>query len=378
MKKIYEKKREWQRTKDREKILSIFRNKLKVRELYRRNTFPPAVFSLEKVDENGILFYYPPAEDLQGVITLYTTVNKHIECDFSIGKEIDTGAAYFHPVELRVGVSNRGFDRIPVQSSDIMVGNIQISKGEIRSGAEVRVTNRIIFNEFQKRLEGEFPGLTIYDPTEKEAPPYIQITGERPDSFVISDTALLREKPAADTDEGRFLQMLIHNGKRDQEMKRIRDKRIRSIVCVPVLAPGRNETLACFTREDLEPIAKDQAPIARFQEEGQKLLNRIIEANTVKIQDKLEIQDLSEKGMSLVVTSEKLMPLLHGDGVMTFDLIFRRQSPIRLQGIIRHMTHFPGKIIAGIEFDGSSLNHMQDKPMDRLKNLVHLYRAQKL
>ncbi|MCE9597698.1 MAG: hypothetical protein K8S54_07000 [Spirochaetia bacterium] len=104
---LREKKRDWDMLRETEKINYVLRDKLKTKPFFLKGTQPPVEFVMGDITDEFVEFFTLPGLAPRNQITLYLTVNRHIEVDFEV-KEIREDRWMLRPTMARNGRSVPG------------------------------------------------------------------------------------------------------------------------------------------------------------------------------------------------------------------------------------------------------------------------------
>lgn len=377
---LFEKTRDWQVLNDSVKILYVLKEKLKGRSLFMKNTDPPAEFYPGKTGENDIEFSYPPAQHLNDIFTLYTTIGRQLEIDFKKETEVEKGSVVAVPIEARIGKAIRELVRLANRSGMVFATNFQVSKGEVKLDSTSQISNRIIFTEMERTLSRDFLGAQVVDVSDtskkleelkyvpKNCTDVLFIRDvSRDDSYVSDKPGFVSIKKALEL-EGEF-----------EKLKRgYMEKGIRSVLCVPLLYDVGEIPIAIahiyYRSEGNTEI--DEAIVDVMKQKAAEMVNRVAEANTIVVPERQTIENFHEKGAAINIDNEELQKYISPKNRLTFDLVFRKQAPIRLQGRVCHIKKLDKRMVVGVEFEGSAQTAGKTAAMDRLRSLVDIFRKQ--
>ncbi len=380
--KIFEKARDWQIIHEVPTILHVIKDRVKMRPLFLKDSLPPAEFSPHSTNESGIMFHYPPAHEFEEITTLYYTLGRQLEVDFRLDSIEEPGTAWLIPMEARIGKVIRGVERFPNEHAVVMASNFQISKNEVNLEYSSRVSNKIIFSEYERILSKELPGLKIVDPGIRDLPQEVISAMKRGASIYVED--ITQTSSYAPSIEGvmDYLTEMEREMVSDRESRRFRDTGIRSFLAVPLLCDLGGETrtpIGCIHLMRKAGVGITRLEFEKVIQSADELVRRVGEANTLHVSERQRIVNFSDKGMALELTNEDLIQTIPGKKRLTFDLVFKKQAPIRLQGSICHIEKvMSNRMLVGIEFDGTTLDVKSSHPLNRLKDLIQLVKIGKI
>lgn len=378
MRAVFEKPREWQKIHDRQKIIEVIRDRVRMRPFRMKWTNPPAEFNPAEIRDEMLLFYYPPNLEIQSPITLYTTLGRQLEIDFKIVEVPEPGTLLLLPLEARVGRIKRMLDRILTRSENVFATNFQVSKRESDLSGASAVASRIIFAEFERIFADKYPGIRIFDASTRDLPADVKVAAKckKP---VFEDSLPEPEK------RERFADLkgeLIDEGIYEAEQRRWRNHGIRSLVAYPMLfdsGDGMTSVIGCIRLEKKGPDVIDNSLFESLESDAHLIIQRVIEANTFHVSERQRVLNFSEEGAAIEITNEDLMSYIPEKNRLTFDLVFRKQAPVRLQARICHVHRLLNhRMVMGIVFDGTGWYGQKTNPLLRLKELVRLARMNKI
>ncbi|MBX7058460.1 MAG: DUF1577 domain-containing protein [Leptospirales bacterium] len=96
--------------------------------------------------------------------------------------------------------------------------------------------------------------------------------------------------------------------------------------------------------------------VLQLREMAFQLVDRIRDSNTVFIQERQELINLSRGGLKCIINHPELREYLERQNGFTFDLLFKLQAPITLYGTIRgaYKMRESGDLILAVQISGSS------------------------
>jgi len=379
MKILMELKRDWEFVRERDKMLYLINEKIKNRSYAMKGTEPPAEFTPAGAEEKGIVFYHPVGLELKDTVTLFITLNRHVELDFKVEEVREPDTAVLSPLEIRISKSVRTSTRMENPEGLVHAANFQVSKSAIEvDNTRPQVTNKVIFGEYEYDLARQFPGLKIYDFAEKERPPETFYLNKIQDSILVEDTS----NPASYKSPGAgfvdYEDMLKSDGKLESTIRRYQNSGSNSVLTMPILYEGMSGAVVpiafihCEGRGDFR-LTKDIHDKWRAIEK--EIIKRIVDANTLTVKDRQRVINISEGGVALEITNENLKKYIPQRSYVTFDLIFKMQAPLRFQAKLCHIEDQEGKLKMGVDLQGTGHSDYKKSSRDRLKSLIHLLEA---
>lgn len=326
--------RSWQLMKDREAILKLIEEKLNRRPLYLKGTHPAAEFTPGERRGDGLEFYCNPSVKLNTQNTLFITLNRQLEIDFSLSEQVSPGHVVLVPLQARVGSVQRAFPRFALNNGEVVAANFRISTNKIApNNTKLQITTQVIFPEFEKLHQAEFSGLRVALAGDPRLP--AEIATQHP------------EKGIEVTIQGRphFLQP-VHMY---EDQKSI----LLALIFFPMPSSG------------MSPAVQSRA-----EELADELLQKVIDANASLVKEKQKVINISEGGVALQIDSEVLQKNLPLRDWLTFDLLFKMHAPIRFYGNIRHIGKKDGEWLVGIDLSGQGHSDYRKSTKEVYRSLI--------
>ncbi len=324
--------RNWQVMKDRDAILTLIEDKLQRRPLYLKGTSPAAEFVPGERRGDGLEFYYNPSVKLGTHNTLFITLNRQLELDFSLGELIGPGHVVLIPLQARVGSVQRASPRFALEDGEVTATNFRISTNSIApNNTKLQITTKVIFPEFEKLHQGEFKGLKVFLARDGAQPPGL------PDAAETGTQVSIQGRPY-------YLQPVY-----------VLDDR-KSVLLARILIP-----LAAGLQEGLS---------ARAEELADELLQKVIDANASLVKERQRVVNISEGGVALQIDSEVLQKNLPLRDWLTFDLLFKMHAPIRFYGNIRYIGKKDNEWLVGIDLSGQGHSHYGKSTKEVYRSLI--------
>ena len=372
---IRDKEREWDYIKEQQKVQRLLNTKLATVKFMLKNTDPPIEFNPIEHTESFHVFQYDPIEELpgNGLLTLYTTLNLHLEMDFEVMERPAPGQIILKPQVGRIGKFNRAYPRYPNKNDFVIANNFQISNTEIDfSNTRAQIANQVVFTEFEKRLHGTFPGLKIHDISDRNRPETTNYLKYSVKSVFVEDTSKAESYKSSDPELEDYYDFLNEAGIFESLKRRFLDEAIQSLAIVPVLYVSQNKTktIACVCCESSSKLSRDD--FKKLTEIADEILKRITGSNILTIKDKQKVINISEGGVALEVNNSELMKNLPLQKWITFDLVFRLQAPMRFNGKVVHISNRGDHLVAGVDLEGSAYTDSKKSNQERLRALIQM------
>ncbi|MBI3396818.1 MAG: DUF1577 domain-containing protein [Spirochaetia bacterium] len=368
--------REWQLIREGAKVMYLVGDKLKTALFFVKDTDPPAQVYLEREGDDFKLSFSPTVS-AESLLTLYTTVSRQVEVDFQLVKDVEPGTAIYHPVEARIGAAQRAYDRYLAGDSKVVAANFQVSKSDVPLDVtRPQITNSVIFREMEQELAQTYPGIRIYEYADKERPPETRLLNKRPLAILVEDINDQASYRSQGPDFADYFELLSEDESLAGTIRRYQEHHISSIMVVPLLMPmGPKLPFAFMYGEARETTRFTKADYEVWQEAAKKILQRVEDANTIRVKERQKVVNVSEAGVALEFTHPDLVKTIPHRSSVTFDLIFRMQAPLRFHGRVCYVKSLNDRVVAGIDLEGTGHFDTRLNPRERLKSYVKLLGA---
>lgn len=372
MKVVREKARDWDVVRNPEQLRTLLEDKLATTVFHLKRTLPPAEFNPGGPVEDGFVYYYAEQVELSDQLTLYTTLKRQLEVDFEVVRSPEPGAIVLRPSLGRIGKVNRAYPRVD-KVEGVTAANFQVSKSEVATDiTRPQVANQVIFNEFERRLHREFPGLRIYDYADRNRPPETRHLNKLTRAILVEDTDNPESYESRGDEFVDYRKILEEEGNFDKVRRSYKEDHVKSVLVKPLVIETGDRSVPiafmhCVSRGD---TVLDLAAHRRWQELSGEIIARIGDANLLTVPDRQAVINVSEGGVALQVTNADLRKYIPLQRQITFDLIFRLQAPLRFQGKIVHIEDFGDYLRVGVDLEGSAHTDSRTDVKVRLKNLI--------
>ena len=376
---IREKAREWDVIRNAEQLQTLLKTKLASTTFYMKGTVPPAEFNPGGAVDGGFMFYYADQLELPDTVVLYTTLKRHLELELTKVSEPEGGAVVLMPTVGRIGRANRAYPRVENVENVVSAGHFQVSKNEVViDNTRAQVANQVIFNEFERKLNSEFPGIKIYDYADRNRPPETRFLNKITQSILVEETGNVESYDSRGPEFFDYGAALREAGRFDEVRRRYTEDHCTALLVMP---------LAIETADGAVPIAfmhclargefrLDLATHRRWMELSKDIIQRIGDANLLTVKARQAVINVSEGGVALRIDQPELIKYLPGQRWVNFDLVFRLQAPMRFQGRVVHVEDHGTHLRVGVDLEGSGHSDSRTDVKMRLKSLIQTARSQ--
>jgi hypothetical protein len=290
-----------------------------------------------------------------GMIIVYGLVQKYFEVELHVMENL--GPGYFS-CEIKSGrkaTTGRADIRFKVNSDDVIATNFRISKHTIDVSMFTIPTGiKVILDQFEVQNRSLYDVLEVGMLNGSQDPVInsIRRSGKtlfiedysKPESFVPMNEDFVDIKD-------------VYGNEFPQYLAKAKEKGHKSIITVPLMYINDAEQslpFAYITMISKEKILTFEDVIS-MKERTFKLIDRIRDANTVFLEAKQPILDISKGGVRLRVDNMDLKSAFLKTKGFVFDIVFRLQAPITIYGEIKFTALDEDKnMLLGVSFAGNS------------------------
>ncbi|MCB1172155.1 MAG: DUF1577 domain-containing protein [Leptospiraceae bacterium] len=374
--------REWQFVREPDKVSLLLREKVRNAKFYLKGTEPAAeVYRGADLTGTNFEFQYSPDIHIEDQITLYATLNRQLEIDFQVLQKPDEGRLVARPLVARISKYSREVRRILITNNEVSAGHFQASKSELAlDNTRPQVANKVIYTEFERQLAKSIPGLQIFDFANRERPEETHLLDRSTESIFVADLSQLEQYKSHGEGFADFEELLEEEEILSRKRKEYLDRQYGSLVIVPILyemANGSRKPVAFFFVLTDKGQHLDMQAVQQLQTASSQIVDRILDANMITVDDRQRIIDISPKGLLVELTQPELIKYVPNSRVLTFDLIFKMQAPLRFRGIVRHTRKTENALLVGMSIEGTG--HLdggrKSNALARLENLVQMLKT---
>ncbi len=266
--------------------------------------------------------------EIEGDITLYHTFNKQLEIVGVVTDKLINTQYKISVGHIRIAANERKSQRFAMSSDLVVVNNIRAARNTINASLfNVPTSVKIHLEKFQQRLSGfaDEVKVKIFEKADEKT----ELVRKTNKILMVHDTQDLLSYMPEDTDG--FVDYREHlNTEIGTVMEDYRKKKIISEMIVPIIYLGHDgasiplgyiqiishqKKLGMDTALELKMLAFE-------------MVDQMRDSNTMLINKRQSVGDISRGGMRLVVTDAELKKFLVHQKGFSFDVIFKLQQPI--------------------------------------------------
>jgi hypothetical protein len=338
-------------------VINILRSQFTNRKLYVK-------YSVEKLEavineyiaDNTLMIVTDPDCNPGEELIIYGLSDKYIEVDLDI-LEV-RGPGYFHCKikSARRAVKGRKDLRFKLAPDDVVATNFRLSKQTIDiSGYNIPTSIKVVLDQFQSSHTklADIMKVSVFESSDRNA--LLNEIKKTSKSLFIPDVSN-QESYHAYNDE--FIDCFDLFG--DDIYPLIKNhvaKGYQSILIVPIIYITEDANSIPFAYIQLISRTKQFTidDVLEVKKISFQLVERIRDANTIRISVHQQIIDISRGGGRLFISDEKLKTYILKSRGFIFDIVFKLQAPITIYGEVKvSYTDKDGNLYVGVDFEGNS------------------------
>lgn len=293
--------------------------------------------------------------DIEGEIVLYHTFNKQMEITCEVADKLVNTQYKVAVSRVRIATSDRKSPRHTMTADQVVINNIRAARNTINASLfNVPTSVKIHLEKFQQRLKdfADEVKVKIFEKDDEKT----ELVRKTMKILMVHDTQDLLSYMPEDTDG--FVDYREHlNTEIGTVMEDYRKRKIVSEMIVPIIYLGHDggsiplgyiqlvsheKKLGLDTALELKMLAFE-------------MVDQMRDSNTMLINKRQTVGDISRGGMRLIVTDPELKKFLVHQKGFSFDVIFKLQQPITVFTEIIHTAVTPQNDLAiGVGIKGFS------------------------
>lgn len=293
--------------------------------------------------------------DIEGPITLYHTFNKQLEIHAEVIEKVINSQYKLAVLKVKIAINERKSPRHKMTSDVVVINNIRAARNTINASLfNVPTSVKIHLEKFQQRLKdfADEVKVKIFEKGDEKT----ELVRKTHKILMVTDTQDLMSYIPEDP-EG-FVDYREHlNTEIGTVMEEYKKKKVASEMIVPIIYLGHDgesvplgyiqlisheKRLGLDTALELKMLAFE-------------MVDQMRDSNTMLINKRQSVGDISRGGMRLVFTDPELKKFLTHQKGFSFDVIFKLQQPITVFTEISYTGFTPQQDLAiGVVIKGFS------------------------
>lgn len=292
--------------------------------------------------------------ELPPEVVMYNMFKKYIEFRGIVEESIFPEKYRIHIHAINVAVDERKNSRKLVDPNVASVSNFRASRNVINASLfNIPTSVKVHLKQYQQLLSGKADEVMIdvFDKTKEKH------------EMVRKSCKILYVKNTADEEsyEMQHDEMFLNYARStDTEIKDLmreyKDRKIVSEMIVPVIYTGHDSIPIPLGYIQLvsrtKPIDIGQA--RELIQTGSEIVQKMRDSNTVMINERQKIVNISPEGLCLRIDHGELKRLMPEQNGITFDVIFKLTQPVTISGEVAYIGKEDDDLLVGVKIIGFS------------------------
>ena len=323
--------------------------------MFVKNYNPPAEAKILQSDSKcNIIVESPGAElELESQVTLFRTLGRYVQLDCKVLKH--KADKYQMMVEkAHIAKKEREFLRLSADQDTVYITNIRTSKYTLNASMySIPTSVKVNFSMTEQKLKQRDDYATVDIYPKKDA--LLNAVKDSGKILYLRDSGEKESYQPASEDFFDYAQFLGANLPR--KIDEYRASGIRSEIIYPIRYRNDEEEIVPLGYIHIRNKTKmyERSRIQQLDDMTKDMMEQIRLSNTVLIQKKQRVLNLSRGGLRIAISDAELKEYLAAQGGFSFDLFFKMQAPITLYGLIRSTIQLRnGDTVIGVQISGNS------------------------
>lgn len=361
MEHIVENERDLEIVYETEKINHLLKRHLANRTMYVKGIDPPYPVKIAGFNEMNVLSvdmggHFEPEKDQE--VVLFRILGRYLHLSGMVLGSTGQGNLYTVAVQSAgIARTDRKNLRIPVNQDECHITNIRTSKHTIDATLfNVPTSVKVAFSTFEQQLRAQEPDAEIKIDVFGKRGSVLDEVHKHAKVLLVTNT----QDPNAYGNTGREDHYIDYAEYLDDELREkmieFQRGKIVSEVIVPInyITHDMSQIPLGFIQLKSRREHYDETKVAQLFSLARQLVKRIRDSNTVVIQERQEVVNLSHGGLKVRISHGELKDYLMRQQGFTFDLYFKMQAPITLHAMIRSAYFAPsGDLTLGLQISGT-------------------------
>ena len=335
-------------------INHMIQNYMVGKTFFIKNSFPAILVKVIKFDPKKGITVESDLELTEQVI-IYKVFNKYMEASCTVENTVEPNRYLLSVKAFNIALSTREHERFAVTQEEVTINNIRTARNTINASLfNIPTSVKVHFSQYEQQLRhlADEVAVKVFDKTDDK----LELIRKSGKALWLEDTqevmSYMPEMTEAFIDYREHLATEIGT-----VMDEYRRAKIKSEVFVPIIYIGHDGNSISLGYIHLRSKSKlfDIDFVLEIKALAFEMIDRIRESNTVLINKRQEIVNISRGGLQLKITDSELKKtLVHQKGI-SLDVIFKLQQPITMRTEIIYTADMPtGDLVIGVQITGSS------------------------
>ncbi len=308
--------------------------------------------------------------DLEKEYVCYKVLGRYLEIHFKvISKEAVKGIYNIKIQSIGVSLTEREDLRIPIKDRQVYLTNFLTSKHLIEKNTTIIPTTiKIGFSEFENKIKQNYDNVKI--DVFNNSDPLIQLVKKTEKIIFIQDSYDLK---TFDVHHQELLNLKeVFRDNLSNLIQRYRKSQIKSEIIAPIyyLTHDHNYFAIGYIQIQNKTKSLSWNDIEKIKLLNKELIDRMLQINTTKIEEKEDVINISRKGFRAVIKHLNLINYLIKQSGFSCDIVFKGHPPISVFAEIRSSTRDD----KGILYIGTKIvDFKSDEDKRNYEKLIDLY-----
>ena len=352
----HKRERDFEEFSNSTELINFLKTKFQSMKLYLSHPLRKIEVTInEYIDDDSIMIVTDTSYMPEKLLTIYGLADKYIEIDLELIENKGPGYFFCRIVTARKAISGRKGLRFKLEDDEAYATNFKILDYAIGiTEYTIPTTVKVIIDQF-KSLNSKMADIVnvdVFKSTETDALlNSIKKTGK---NLLVTDTS---DKDSYKAMNDNFVDVAdLYGTDFPRFMKFNAEKGYKSIAITPLIyIPEHGEAVPFgYIRIISKTVTLDTDVILDLKEKSLNLVSKIQGANTKLFTIRQPIIDISRDGVKIKITDPELMALLSKISKFVFDILFKLQAPITINGLIKSTFKSGNDMLVGVDFTGNS------------------------
>jgi hypothetical protein len=369
MKLIQEKEhRKFQTVSNPEKIRQLIEKYFINRPYFIKNSKDTFIKGIQLTPEGNVVA--ETKKEIDHEILMYCMFKKYVEFKASVIQNLSPETYLLNVHTVNIASEERKHKRFNVDSNSVFLTKFRASRNEINASLfNIPTSVKVHLKQYQQTLSG-YADEVVVDVFDKSKEKFDLVRKSGKILFVENTSV---EKSYEMPNDGKFLN---YHRSTDQDLSQLireyRSHKIVSEMIVPVVYTGHDGIPVPLGFIQLvsksKPLSIEKAD--ELLKVSEEIVQKMRDSNTVMINDRQKIENISEEGLSVRFTHEELKKLIPAQSGLTFDIVFKMTQPITLYTEIIYIGIDREDVLAGLKIVGFSTKSADSSRYSQLLNLL--------
>lgn len=362
-------KLEWILNKD--KVKAIIEKHLFQKNIYLKSLEEPPKLRIIEINPN---YTYKITSDvlldLDQEYIAYSVLGRYLEIHFKVLSKGEIKGIYNIDIKaLGVSLIEREDLRIPIKNNDVYLTNFLTSKHLIEPKTRIIPTTiKVGLAEFENKIRPFFDVVKL--DTFENPDPLIELVKKTEKIIFIKDSFDIN---SFEIEHSEILNLKeIYKSNLDKIIQRYKKLNIKSELIAPLYYLTHDNNLIAIGYIQLQNKNKimELDEIEKVKQWNQELIERMLQINTIQIQEREEVLNISKNGFRAKIRHLKLINYLIKQSGFSCDIVFKGHPPISIFVEIRSSARDDKGIL---HIGAKIINFKKSEQKDLYLNLVQIY-----